>query len=37
MPETTAQSFGGTPMMDSALVTELSTVKSPQPGHQIGL
>jgi hypothetical protein len=26
MPETTAQSFGATPMIASALVTELSTV-----------
>ena len=36
MPDTTATSCGGSCIMASALVIALSTVKSPQPGHQIG-
>ena len=37
MPETTATSCGGRWTSAKALVMAPSTVKSPQPGHQIGL
>src|ERR1039458_8190260 len=37
MPETNAISCGGRPMFASARVMAVTTPKSPQPGHQMGL